>query len=120
MLPEQTLRDAETLIEACIAQGVLLATAESLTGGLIAAALTSAKAMAEGALERSRAGIAIAVTGLAGPGGGSREKPVGTVCFGLAQRGRPTATATHIFPGERTAIRAATVAQAFAAIRARV
>ena len=161
MLPEQTLRDAETLIEACIAQGVLLATAESLTGGLIAAALTSvagssavvdrgfvvysndakhrmlgvstqsieeygavsepvAKAMAEGALERSRAGIAIAVTGLAGPGGGSREKPVGTVCFGLAQRGRPTATATHIVPGERTAIRAATVAQAFAAIRARV
>ena len=159
MLPERTLRDAETLIEACRTQGIMLTMAESLTGGLIAAALTAvagasdvvdrgfvvysndakhrmlgvpmplieecgavsepvAKAMADGALERSRASIAIAVTGLAGPGGGSPDKPVGTVCFGLARRGQPTSAETHVFPGDRTAIRAATVAQAFAAIRA--
>ena len=77
-----------------------------------------ARAMASGALERSRAGIAVSVTGVAGPGGGSANKPVGLVCFGLAQRGRPTVSKKCVFAGDRTAIRATTVAHALAMIRA--
>ncbi len=161
MLPAQTLADAETLLAACRAREIKLATAESCTGGLIAAALTAiagssdvldrgfvtysnqaknemigvplplieahgavseevAQAMAAGALARSRAGIAASVTGVAGPGGGSADKPVGLVCFGLARRGQPTIAERRIFAGDRTAIRAATVSHAFAMIRAAV
>ena len=139
----------------------MLATAESCTGGLIAATLTAiagssdvvdrgfvtysneakmellgvpsallaehgavsepvARAMAEGALARSRADIAIAVTGVAGPGGGSADKPVGLVWFGLAQRGAKLHSERMIFPGDRAAIREATVAHAFRLIRARM
>jgi nicotinamide-nucleotide amidase len=76
--------------------------------------------MAEGALGRSRADIAISVTGLAGPGGGSVDKPVGLVWFGLAQRNAAVHTERVVFPGDRTAIREATVAHAFELIRARV
>jgi nicotinamide-nucleotide amidase len=159
MLPDSTLHDAETLLAACRSKGIMLATAESCTGGLIAAALTAvagssdvvdrgfvtysndaknqmigvpmalieahgavseevARAMAEGTLARSRAAIAISVTGVAGPGGGSAEKPVGLVCFGLARTGKPALSAWQVFPGDRTAIRAATVAHAFEMIRA--
>ncbi|SFG47476.1 CinA family protein [Methylobacterium gossipiicola] len=50
----------------------------------------TARAMAEGALDRSRATVAAAITGIAGPGGGSTEKPVGLVHFGLAATGEPT------------------------------
>lgn len=78
-----------------------------------------ALAMAEGALNRSRADIAVSVTGVAGPGGGSVEKPVGLVCFGLARRGQPVTGDRQVFVGDRTAIRAAAVAHAFAMIRAR-
>ena len=161
MLPAQTLADAETLLAACRAREIKLATAESCTGGLIAAALTAiagssdvldrgfvtysnqaknemigvplplieahgavseevAQAMAAGALARSRAGIAASVTGVAGAGGGSADKPVGLVCFGLARRGQPTIAERRIFAGDRTAIRAATVSHAFAMIRAAV
>lgn len=158
MLPQATLTEAEALLAACRAKGIMLATAESCTGGLIAAALTAiagssdvvdrgfvtysneaknqmigvpmaliethgavseqvAGAMAEGALANSRAGIAVSVTGVAGPSGGTAAKPVGLVCFGLARRGGPSVTDRQIFPGDRAAIRAATVAHAFAMIR---
>lgn len=159
MLTQDVLDDAAALLDACRARGVLLATAESCTGGLIAAALTAiagssdvvdrgfvtysneakaelvgvppeiiaahgavsepvACAMAEGAVARSRAAIAIAVTGVAGPGGGSAIKPVGLVWFGLAQRGAPTIAESQVFPGDRAAVRQATVVRALALIRA--
>ena len=79
-----------------------------------------ARAMADGALGHARAGIAVSVTGVAGPGGGSAEKPVGLVWLGLAESGKPTATERQIFPGDRAAIRMAAVARVFALIRARV
>lgn len=141
---------AKTLLDRAIARGLTIATAESCTGGMIAAAITDiagssavfgfgfvtyandaktallgvdplliashgavsaevAAAMAEGALARSHADRAIAVTGIAGPDGGSLEKPVGTVWFGLAARSRTTITECRVFPGDRAAIRAATV-----------
>ena len=82
--------------------------------------------MAEGALLRSHADITVAVTGVAGPGGGSAEKPVGLVWFGLASRDRPVFgerrvfSERRVFPGDRNAIRVAAVACAFALIRARL
>ncbi|HVZ10747.1 CinA family protein [Rhodopila sp.] len=159
MLPASTLAEAESLLAACRARGVMLATAESCTGGLIAGALTAiarssdvldrgfvtysneaknemigvpmplieqhgavseevARAMADGALNRSRAGIAVSVTGVAGPDGGTAAKPVGLVCFGLARRGAPTVTERRILPGDRAAIRAEAVRHAFEMIRA--
>jgi nicotinamide-nucleotide amidase len=159
MIDTAILVEAEALLAACRARGVQLATAESCTGGLIAAALTAiagssdvvdrgfvtysnaaktqmlgvpadviaavgavsqqvAGLMASGALAQSGAGIAVAVTGVAGPGGGSADKPVGLVWFGLAVRGGAVRTDHRVFPGDRTAIRAATVAHAFAMIRA--
>ena len=78
-----------------------------------------ARAMAEGALARSRADLAIAVTGIAGPAGGSPDKPVGLVCFGLAQLGKPLHSERVSFPGDRTAIRQAAVAHALGLLRAR-
>lgn len=136
------------------AAGVMIATAESCTGGLICGALTeiagssavvdrgfvtysneakqemlgvsaetlaahgavspqTAEAMAAGALERSNAHIAVSVTGIAGPGGGSANKPVGTVDFGLAVKGAETRTCRKQFAtSERSAIRLATVEKA--------
>jgi nicotinamide-nucleotide amidase len=141
------------VLNACKRAGVKLATAESCTGGLVAAALTAipgssdvvergfvtysneakeemlavspallrafgavsepvAKAMAEGALNRSHADIAVSITGVAGPGGGSPEKPVGLVHFGLARKNRPTLATHRIFPGDRAAVRRQAVDQA--------
>lgn len=138
------------LAEALRARGARLATAESCTGGLIAAACTSlagssdwfergfvtysnaaktellgvseeliaahgavsaevACAMAGGALLRSHASWALAVTGIAGPGGGSPDKPVGTVWVGLAGAGREPQARLLLAAGDRTAIRAASV-----------
>ncbi len=75
--------------------------------------------MAEGALHRSDADVAVSVTGVAGPGGGSVEKPEGMVCIGLACRGRPTATATHQFGAKgRSRVRALSVATALGLIAA--
>jgi nicotinamide-nucleotide amidase len=74
--------------------------------------------MAEGGVTHSRASMAVSVTGVAGPGGGTPTKPVGLVCFGLARRGQPTVTTESVFPGDRAAIRSAAVERAFALIRA--
>lgn len=64
-----------------------------------------ARAMAEGALARFGADTAVGITGIAGPGGGSAEKPVGTVCFGVALAARPTLVRTVRLPGDRTDVR---------------
>ncbi len=159
MITPSLLTDAKSLLNACRARGIRLATAESCTGGLIIATLTAiaassdvvdrsfvtysneakqevlgvpmalivrvgavseevAHAMAEGALARSHADLAVSVTGLAGPGGASADKPVGLICFGLARRGRALIGDRQIFPGDRTAIRAAAVAHAFVMVHA--
>jgi len=119
---------AATVLDACRARGLKLATAESCTGGLVAGALTgiagssdvvdrgfvtysnqakeemlgvpaetlrdhgavsrqTAEAMARGAVAHSSADISVAITGVAGPGGGSADKPVGLVHFAAASRG---------------------------------
>ena len=76
-----------------------------------------AASMAHGALSRSAAGLAVAVTGIAGPGGGSAEKPVGLVWFGVAARDAPPQTVSRVFPGDRTAVRVATVRVALELLR---
>ena len=122
------LARATALIELCTRKGLKIATAESCTGGLVAALLTEipgssavvdrgfvtysneakadmlgvppelieahgavsaqvACAMAQGALNHARADLAVAVTGIAGPGGGSLDKPVGLVHFASARTG---------------------------------
>lgn len=155
MLPGDTLDCAAALLARLQAAGLTLATAESCTGGLIAAALTAvpgssavvgmgwvtysnaaktallgvpadllvqhgavsepvARAMAEGALARSGADLAVSCTGIAGPGGGTPGKPVGLVFIAAARRGAPTLLRREVFPGDRAAVRAATVAAALA------
>ncbi|HEY8383511.1 MAG TPA: CinA family protein [Microvirga sp.] len=77
-----------------------------------------ARAMAEGALAHSRAEVAISITGIAGPGGGSAAKPVGLVHFGMARRGQPVEHRERRF-GElgRAGVREAAVAEALALLR---
>jgi nicotinamide-nucleotide amidase len=72
-----------------------------------------ARAMAEGARARADVDLAIAVTGIAGPGGATPGKPVGLVHLAVARRGAATRHAREIFPGDRAAIRLATVNCAF-------
>jgi nicotinamide-nucleotide amidase len=158
MLNPTTLADSAALLAALQARGLTLATAESCTGGLIAAALTAipgssatvlagyvtyanpakarmlgvpeamlaehgavsapvARAMAEGALRESGADLAVSCTGVAGPGGGSEAKPVGLDFIACARRGGEARVERQIFPGDRTAVRAATVDAAFALLR---
>jgi len=74
------------------------------------------KEMAAGALAASRAGVAVAVSGTAGPGGGTPGKPVGTVCLAWALvNGEPSAETQH-YPGDREAVRRQTVARALQGI----
>ena len=142
----------ETLATELRSRGLMLATAESCTGGLIAAACTDvsgssdwfergfvtysnaaktellsvpaalidehgavsepvARAMAAGALSHSRAQLSVSVTGVAGPTGGSADKPVGTVWLAWATPAGVTAERCH-FTGDRAAVRQATVVQA--------
>lgn len=149
-----TLEDFEPevrrLAVACLARHWHVATAESCTGGLIAAACTAmagssawfergfvtysneskhelldvdekllarhgavsqavACAMAEGAIARAHCDLAVAVTGIAGPGGAVPGKPVGTVWLALARRGRPAQALLLQLQGDRAAVRAQTV-----------
>jgi nicotinamide-nucleotide amidase len=142
------------------ARGWRLATAESCTGGLIAASCTAlagssdwfergfvtysnaakteqlgvpalliaqhgavsepvVRAMVEGALLNSPADIAVAVTGVAGPGGGSADKPVGLVWLATAHRAAATQTERLQLGGDRAAVRASTVQIALARLLAR-
>ena len=64
-----------------------------------------AEAMAHGALRRFDADTAVAITGIAGPGGGTKDKPVGTVCFSVMLSDGPTLTRTLLLPGNRSDIR---------------
>jgi nicotinamide-nucleotide amidase len=156
--PPDLEREAAGLLARCRAAGLLVATAESCTGGLVAACLTEvpgssdvvdrgfvtysneakadllgvdpgliarvgavseevARAMAEGALARSRAHLAVAVTGIAGPGGGSAAKPVGLVHLAAARRGGAIVAERRVFAGDRAAVRMASVARALALLR---
>ena len=76
----------------------------------------TAQSMAAGALAGSDATLAVAVTGIAGPGGGTAAKPVGTVCFAWAVRDGAVETATLHFRGNRAAVRRASVAAALAGL----
>lgn len=150
-------RLAAQLAQVLRARGLRVATAESCTGGLVAAAMTSiagssewfergfvtysndakremldvppelitahgavseavARAMAQGALAKSAADCALSVTGVAGPGGGTRDKPVGMVCFGWSLRTGAASVATRRFPGDRSAVRAASVEASLAGL----
>lgn len=150
---EELTSAATAILDRAGAANLKVATAESCTGGMIAAAITDiagsshvfergfvtysneakrelldvsedvlreygavsepvARAMVLGTLAHSRADIAVAVTGIAGPGGGSVEKPVGLVYIGAGRRGEPVAVERHIFPGDRAAIREATALRA--------
>jgi nicotinamide-nucleotide amidase len=73
--------------------------------GAVSAETTAA--MAQGAVARAPVDLAVSITGVAGPGGGSDAKPVGLVIFGLARRGEQCRTERHIFPGDRSAVRRA-------------
>ena len=73
---------------------------------------TTAGAMASGALRHSRADWALSITGIAGPSGGSADKPVGMVCFGWAGPDSLTEVETRIFSGNREAVRSQSVAHA--------
>ena len=72
----------------------------------------TARHMAEGALHTANADISVAVTGIAGPGGGTENKPVGLVHIASATQGNPSFHAEHIFSGDRTAIRLQAVSAA--------
>ncbi len=158
MIGPAALAEAESLLAHLRGRGLRVATAESCTGGLVAAALTAiagssdvvergfvtysnaaktellgvpaglidtagavseevAWRMAEGALAHSAADLSVAVTGVAGPGGGSEAKPVGLVWFAAARRGGPVVTARELFSGGRAEVRAASVLVAFRLLR---
>ncbi|WP_407928121.1 CinA family protein [Arenibaculum pallidiluteum] len=100
------------------AKAELLGIDPSLIARLGAVSAEVARAMVEGALGRSRADAAVAVTGIAGPGGGSAAKPVGLVHFAAARRGRDPVLERHVFQGDRGEVRLATVARALAMLDA--
>ncbi|HWD59501.1 MAG TPA: nicotinamide-nucleotide amidohydrolase family protein [Stellaceae bacterium] len=152
MFDAATMALAAEVLAACRSKGWRVATAESCTGGLVAAALTAiadssdvvdrgfvaysneaktallgvpegtlasaggvsaetARLMAMGAVSRAGVDLAVSVTGIAGPGGGSVEKPVGLVCLGVATKDS-VRSERHLFPGDRAAIRRAAMIRA--------
>ena len=155
-----TLALCTALAQALQARGWMLATAESCTGGLIAAQCTElagsslwfergfvtysnaakteltgvpaaliaahgavsepvARAMAQGALQHAQAQVSMAVTGIAGPGGGSADKPEGTVWLAWCVAGQ-LSSERCVFGGDRAAVRAATVQHALQGLLTRV
>lgn len=90
----------------------LLGVPESLIAADGAVSEAVARAMAEGALERSPAGVTVAVTGIAGPGGATPGKPVGLVHLAAARRGGQTLHERHVFAGDRTQVRLSAVVAA--------
>lgn len=90
----------------------LLEVPEETLAGHGAVSEPVARSMAEGALRASAADLTVAVTGIAGPDGGTPEKPVGLVHLACARRGKSTLHIREVFPGDRTAVRLATVAKA--------
>ena len=144
--PDNIERLAFDIVEKYSREGKMVTVAESCTGGLIAAAITSisgasavfergfvsysndakidllgvlpehlgrfgavspeiAEEMASGALDYSHADVALAVTGIAGPTGGTEAKPVGYVCFGIATKDGSRFHATMNFKGDRNSVR---------------
>jgi nicotinamide-nucleotide amidase len=93
----------------------MLGVPESLLERFGAVSEEVARAMAEGALAHaSRASLSVAITGVAGPGGGTTEKPVGLVYIASAERGFATRAERHLFKGDRRGIRVASAARALA------
>jgi len=152
---------SEAVGAACRRRRLLLATAESCTGGWVAQVIThtsgssewfergfvtysneaktellgvrdeiieergavspeTAAAMAEGALKNSNALIALSITGIAGPTGGSPGKPVGTVCFAWCRIGEPAESETAVFAGDREAVRRQAVVHALRGLLTRL
>jgi len=74
--------------------------------------------MVTGALARSHAQVAVAVSGVAGPSGGTPDKPVGTVCLAWGVKGRKPRSETRHFPGDREAVRRASVVRALKGVLA--
>jgi nicotinamide-nucleotide amidase len=155
------MSDPAALLERYRRASLRIVTAESCTGGMVAARLTDiagasdvvergfvtysneaknemlgvssvllsqygavsvqvARAMAEGALGRARADVAIAVTGIAGPGGATASKPVGLVYLAVARRGRDTLVERQHFAGDRQAVRQAAAERALELLDAAV
>lgn len=94
------------------AKSEILGVPDELLAALGAVSAEVAGAMVAGALARSPAGLALSVTGVSGPGGGSKEKPVGTVFMAVARRGETPAAHRFQFAGDRTGVRLATVDRA--------
>ena len=90
----------------------LLGVPSALLNAVGAVAEDTAQAMAQGALRHSHAQAALAITGIAGPGGGTREKPVGLVCYGWALADGTTLTSPCRLDGDREEIRSRAVAAA--------
>jgi nicotinamide-nucleotide amidase len=85
------------------ATGLGVPEAVSRQYGAVSAEVT--KGLAEGALAHSTAGVSVAVTGYAGPGGGNEKNPVGTVYVAAARKGAETLAERHVFSGDRDAVR---------------
>ena len=153
------MRRAKDIVERASAAGIVIATAESCTGGMVFAALTdiagssavmdrgfvtysnqakqemvgvsgktleafgavseqTATEMAQGGIAHSRADISLSITGIAGPGGGSAEKPVGLVWMAVATRQRVQQVKRFDFSGDRIAIRQQALAEGLELIHA--